>query len=143
MPPFRVEHIDHVVFRVQDLDRSIEFYRDTIGSEVVRNRVDLGLVHLRAGRSMIDLISVSGPLGSQGGSAAQKHGRNVDHLCLRIEPFNETTLVAHLRASGAAPHGPATENFGAEGQGLSLYFSDPDGNVIELKGPPSLQAGGA
>lgn len=140
MPAFQVERIDHVVFRVQDLARSIGFYARAFGCEVVRRRDDLGLVHLRAGVSMIDLVAVTGPLGQPGGAAAQAHGRNVDHLCLRIEPFDEAALVAHLCACGAPPRGPATVNFGAEGEGASLYVADPDGNLIELKGP-ALPAG--
>lgn len=133
--PFSVQRIDHVVLRVGDLGRSVDFYRSVLGCEVVRQREHLGLVHLRAGASMIDLVSVDGTLGSRGGAAPGKEARNVDHLCLRIEPFNESDLVAHLERHGLAPLGSAGINFGAEGDGLSLYFLDPDGNVIELKGP--------
>lgn len=133
--PFSVQRIDHIVFRVKDLTRSIEFYRTVLGCDVVRQREHLGLVHLRAGASMIDLVSVDGKLGSRGGAAAATEARNVDHLCLRIEPFHEPDLVAHLAKHGLAPFGSAEVNFGAEGDGLSLYFPDPDGNVIELKGP--------
>ena len=143
MTPFLVRRIDHVVFRVRDLQASIAFYQRALGCVVARVRDDLGLVHLRAGASMIDLVSVDGPLGSAGGAAPQPQGRNVDHLCLRIEPFHEAALAAHLQACGAAPRGPATENFGAEGQGLSLYVADPDGNIIELKGPATPAAPGS
>lgn len=135
MIPFAVERIDHLVLRVQDLSRSIEFYRAVLGCDVVRQRDHLGLVHLRAGASMIDLISVDGTLGARGGAPAGTGARNVDHLCLRIEPFNEQSLIEHLDAFGLSPLGRAEVNFGAEGDGLSLYFPDPDGNVIELKGP--------
>lgn len=127
--------IDHVVFRVRDLNRSIAFYRSVLGCEVVWHREHLGLVHLRAGVSLIDLVSVDGKLGSRGGEAPGRQARNVDHLCLRIEQFDETAMIAHLAGHGLAPLGPAEINFGAEGDGLSLYFEDPDGNVIELKGP--------
>jgi hypothetical protein len=106
-----------------------------LGCEVVRRREHLGLVHLRAGVSMIDLVSVDGMLGRRGGAAPAKEGRNVDHLCLRVEPFDEPALMRHLAAHGMAPLGQAEVNFGAEGDGLSLYFQDLDGNVIELKGP--------
>jgi glyoxylase I family protein len=133
--PFSVQHIDHVVFRVGDLARSVEFYRSVLGCAVVRQREHLGLVHLRAGASMIDLVSVDGKLGSRGGAAPARAARNVDHLCLRVEPFDEPALVAHLVEHGVTPLGRAEVNFGAEGDGLSLYFPDPDGNVIELKGP--------
>lgn len=138
--PFSVQRIDHVVLRVGDLARSIEFYRSVLGCEVVRYREHLGLVHLRAGASMIDLVSVDGKLGSRGGAAPGQEARNVDHLCLRIEPFDEPDLVAHLGSHGLAPLGGAEINFGAEGDGPSLYLPDPDGNVIELKGPTSRAA---
>lgn len=135
MPPFAVERIDHVVLRVADLDRSMAFYQAVLGCDVVRRRPDLGLMHLRAGASLIDLVAVDGPLGLRGGAAAAAQARNVDHLCLRVQPFAEQDLVAHLARHGVAVHGPASHNFGAEGVGPSLYCSDPDGNTIELKGP--------
>ena len=132
---FVVQRLDHVVLRVRDLDIAEAFYREVLGCEVVRRRDDLGLRHLRAGASMIDLVSVDGKLGERGGIAAGSEGRNFDHLCLRVEPFDEAAIVRHLAFHGLAPHGPASSNFGAEGDGLSLYLGDPDGNTIELKGP--------
>ena len=139
--PFEVERIDHVVFRVRDLERSVAFYSTVLGCEVVRRRDHLGLVHLRAGASMIDLISLDGSLGARGGAGPGLEARNVDHLCLRIEPFDEAALRAYLSLHGATPLAAAEVNFGAEGDGLSLYFRDPDGNTIELKGPASVAAG--
>ncbi len=135
MTPFEVQRIDHVVLRVTDIERSVAFYKALLGCEVVKRRDDLGLVHLRAGVSMIDLVSVQGPLGVKGGQPPGADGRNMDHLCLRIEPFNEVDILAFLRAAGVVHTPSAQNNFGAEGQGPSLYFSDPDGNEIELKGP--------
>ena len=135
MPHFAVQRIDHVVLRVRDTAASIAFYERVLGCEVVRRRPDLGLVHLRAGASMIDLVDVAGPLGRQGGVAAAEQGRNMDHLCLRIEPFDEAALRRHLQDCGVAPPAPASTNFGAEGMGPSLYFQDPDGNTLEFKGP--------
>ena len=133
--PFAVQRLDHVVLRVRNLDRAESFYRQVLGCEVARRRDDLGLRHLRAGVSLIDIIAVDGKLGRRGGTAAGNEGRNLDHLCLRIEPFDEAAIVAHLVAHGLAPHAPASSNFGAEGEGPSLYFDDLDGNTIELKGP--------
>jgi catechol 2,3-dioxygenase-like lactoylglutathione lyase family enzyme len=133
--PFTVKRIDHVVLRVRDPRTSIAFYRDVLGCNVVRERPDLGLIHIRAGASMIDLVDVEGELGRRGGAAPGQDARNVDHVCLRVEPFDETSLRQHLMARGAIPIGPASRNFGAEGDGLSLYVRDPDGNIVELKGP--------
>lgn len=139
--PFDVASIDHVVFRVRDLERSIAFYSTVLGCEVALRRDHLGLVHLRAGASMIDLISLDGSLGARGGAGPGLEARNVDHLCLRVEPFDEAGMVAYLSEHGATPLAPAEVNFGAEGDGLSLYFKDPDGNTIELKGPVSAHLG--
>ena len=134
MQPFSIQHIDHIVLRVADLQRSIDFYGQVFGADVVKRNEPLGLVHLRAGTSMIDLVDLAGDIGRQGGAAAGAEGRNVDHFCLRIEPFDEAALIEHLRAHGLSVEKAATR-FGAEGNGLSLYCFDPDGNQVELKGP--------
>lgn len=136
MPPFAVQRIDHLVLRVQDLERSIAFYRALLGMEVVKRRDDLGLVHLRAGVSMVDLVSLDGELGRSGGAGPGDTGRNLDHLCLRVHPFDATAILGHLQALGVDCAGRAEANFGAEGSGPSLYLRDPDGNLVELKGPP-------
>ncbi len=135
--PFEIERIDHLVLRVQDLQRAVAFYRDVLGCTVARERPSLGMVHLHAGASMIDLISVDGTLGSRGGPAAGAEGRNMEHLCLRIEPFDEAHLREHLQMHGIEVDGRVASNLGAEGDGLSLYLRDPDGNGVELKGPSS------
>jgi glyoxylase I family protein len=132
--PFAVQRIDHLVLRVRNLEASIAFYVEVLGCEVVRRRDDLGLIHLRTGTSMIDLVAVDGHIGKKGGAAAERGARNVDHFCLRVEPFNEPAIVQHLASHQIHPIGPAEINFGAEGDGYSLYFHDPDGNLVELKG---------
>jgi catechol 2,3-dioxygenase-like lactoylglutathione lyase family enzyme len=135
MIPFEVQRIDHVVLRVTDLDRSVSFFKALLGCEVVKRRDDLGLVHLRAGVSMIDLMSIQGPLGQKGGKAPGAEGKNMDHLCLRVQPFDEEAILTFLAASGVKHTPEVHNNFGAEGDGPSVYFTDPDGNEIELKGP--------
>jgi glyoxylase I family protein len=132
----KVRDIDHLVLRVSDLPRMLRFYRDVLGCAVERDRQDLGLVQLRAGRSMIDLVPVQGPIGRQGGAVPGAQGRNVDHFCLRVEPFDAETIRRELQAHGFEP-GPVEMRYGAEGNGPSIYVSDPEGNVVELKGPPA------
>lgn len=136
-PGFAVARLDHVVLRVRELERSIDFYERVLGCSVDRRRPELGLVHLRAGASMIDLVAVDGPLGRPGGPAAGDGGRNMDHVCLRVDPFDGAAILAHLRRHGAARSTEVQMNYGAEGDGPSLYLGDPDGNVVELKGPPA------
>jgi glyoxylase I family protein len=131
-----IRGIDHLVLRVVDLPRMLRFYRDVLGCVVERDRPDLGLVQLRAGRSMLDLVPVDGALGRQGGAAPGAQGRNLDHFCVRVEPFDADAIRAELRAHGFAP-GPVEMRYGAEGNGPSIYVPDPEGNVVELKGPPT------
>ena len=138
--PFATLRLDHVVLRVAHLDRAIAFYGEVLGCYVVHRRDDLGLVHLRVGTSMIDLISLDGKLGSKGGAGPGAEARNIDHICLRIETFDQAAIEQHLATHGVAVLDTAASNYGAEGEGPSLYLSDPDGNIIELKGPANAPA---
>jgi catechol 2,3-dioxygenase-like lactoylglutathione lyase family enzyme len=129
-----IREIDHLVLRVADLERMLRFYCDALGCTVERRQDELGLIQLRAGRSLIDLVPVSGKLGQAGGAAPGAQGRNLDHFCLRVEPFDEASIRAHLGAHGIQA-GPVESRYGAEGLGPSIYLTDPEGNVVELKGP--------
>lgn len=135
---FRMFHIlglDHVVLRVSDMSRMVRFYCEVLGCRVERERPELGLVQLRAGQSLIDLVAVDGELGRRGGAAPGREGRNMDHLCIRIEPFDAGAIATHLLAHGVMP-GEVKPRYGAEGQGPSMYIADPEGNTVELKGAP-------
>jgi glyoxylase I family protein len=135
----RIREIDHVVLRVADLDVMLGFYCGVLGCTVERRQEELGLVQLRAGRSLIDLVTVTGRPGVAGGAASGAGGRNMDHLCLRLEAFDAGPLRRFLAARGVAA-GEAASRYGAEGEGPSLYVADPEGNTVELKGPPSPPA---
>ena len=132
---FRILRLDHLVLRVADVPRVMAFYRDVLGCPVEKIQGELGLYQLRAGDSLIDLVDLAGPLGKAGGQVPGAEGRNLDHLCLRIEPFDEAALRAHLAGHGIAV-GESGSRYGADGEGPSIYISDPEGNVVELKGPP-------
>jgi catechol 2,3-dioxygenase-like lactoylglutathione lyase family enzyme len=126
--------LDHVVLRIADLDRSLAFYCDILGCVVDRRRDDLGLYHIRAGAAQIDLVTLTGDLGKKGGGPPHPDGPNMDHFCLRLETFDGPKLLAHLRGCGLEPS-EIGQRYGAEGEGPSLYVQDPDGNIVELKGP--------
>jgi catechol 2,3-dioxygenase-like lactoylglutathione lyase family enzyme len=132
--PFRIRHLDHIVLRVSDLERMLRFYVDVLGCTIERRQEELGLYQVRAGSSLIDLVTIAGKLGRAGGAAPGEEGRNLDHFCLRIEPFDEAALRAHLASCDVGESG---SRYGAEGEGPSLYVRDPEGNTVELKGPPS------
>jgi glyoxylase I family protein len=134
--PPKLLGLDHVVLRVRDLGAALRFYTGVLGATEERRIDALGLVQLRAGASLIDLVPVDSPLGKQGGGPPDPAAKNVDHFCLRIEPFDAGALAAHLRAHGVEP-GDVGDRYGADGTGPSMYVLDPDGNVVELKGPPT------
>jgi catechol 2,3-dioxygenase-like lactoylglutathione lyase family enzyme len=130
----KLRGIDHIVLRVEDIDVMRRFYCDILGATHVAYRPEFGMSHLRVGAAMIDLVEVAGPLGKAGGAGPGRQGRNMDHLCLRVEPFDEQEILSYLRKHGV-PVGDVKKRFGAEGNGVSIYVTDPEGNTVELKGP--------
>lgn len=134
-----IQDIDHLVLRVRDLEAMLRFYGQVLGCAVERSQETLGLVQLRAGRSLIDLVPVDGQLGRAGGAAPGREGRNLDHFCLRIDPFDEPAIRAHLQLHGVVA-GKTELRYGAQGFGPSIYLHDPEGNMVELKGPPDETA---
>ena len=125
--------IDHIVLRTADAERLVAFYRDVLGCPVERTLpAKVGLIQLRAGTALIDIVPVDSELGRVGGSAPGEGGRNLDHLCLAIAPVGEDALLAWLQEQGIDA-GPFERRYGATGFGPSLYIRDPDGNVVELK----------
>lgn len=122
----RVMGLDHVVLRVADIDRAIAFYEAVLGLHVERRLAEIGLVQLRAGSAMIDLVPRT---------EDEDMGRNVDHFAVRIAEMDVAALTAHLQRHGIDA-GEVRRRYGAEGYGSSIYITDPDGNTVELKGPP-------
>ena len=135
---FRILGIDHLVLRTGNVTALMRFYVDVLGCSVERVQAEFGLIQLRAGGGLIDLVALDGPLGRAGGARPGREGRNLDHFCLRLDPFDADAIGAHLRAHGVEP-GPVAMRFGAEGKGPSIYVHDPDDNMVELKGPPTGQ----
>lgn len=132
----QIKALDHVVIRAVDADAMVRFYCDVLGCAVERELPpELGLIQLRAGSALIDIVPVTSALGRAGGAAPGAEGRNMDHFCLRLESFDEAEIRAHLEKFGIEA-GPVATRYGAEGNGPSLYLQDPDGNTVELKAPP-------
>lgn len=131
--PVNVRAIDHVVIRATDLASMLTFYIDVLGCRLERSLDDVGLVQLRAGESLIDLVDAASPLGKQGGGTPDRHAPNMDHFCLRLEPWDPDALRTHLEAHGVEV-GEVGTRYGATGPGPSIYIRDPEGNTVELKG---------
>ncbi len=127
--PFALKGLDHIVLRTPDPDTLIAFYVGVLGAALERQIPQYQITQLRAGRSLIDIVGVETSLGGA-------EERNVDHFCLRIDPWDEKALAGYLRACNLEVEESGIR-YGAEGNGPSIYIKDPEGNVVELKGPPS------
>lgn len=134
--PVQIKDIDHVVLRVRDLEPMLAFYRDVLLCPLEKQQPDIGLYQLRCGSSLIDLATVDGPLGQEGGAAPGDEGHNLDHFCVRVEPFDAKAIRAWLESRGVEA-GEVASRYGADGQGPSIYVKDPEGNTVEFKGPPA------
>ena len=132
----KIRQIDHIVLRVVDVQAMLRFYMDVLGCAPEKNQEEIGLYQVRAGSSLIDFVPVDGKLGRMGGAPPGREGRNLDHLCLRIDPFDAAEVTARLQERGVEV-GPVASRYGAEGFGPSIYVKDPEGNTVELKGGPS------
>ena len=127
--------LDHVVFRVRDVPTMLRFYDEVLGAKLERTLDEYGLYQLRIGNALIDLVDVNGKLGREGGAPPGKDGRNVDHVCLQVLPWDGEAILMH-RAAHRIADARISTRYGAQGFGPSVYIADPEGNTIELKGPP-------
>lgn len=123
-PPFGLVGLDHIVLKVTDMDTAIAFYRDVLGAAIEREIESLGMVQMRTGASLIDLVPQNEAVSAQ----------NMEHFALTIDPFDEALIFEHLETHGVKSE-PAARRYGAKGFGPSIYIHDPDGNMVELKGP--------
>ncbi len=127
--PFKVAELDHVVLRCRDQARALEFYTRVLGLAEERRIEQIGLIQLRAGASMLDLVPARHP--------RSEDALNVDHFCLGIEAPDMGEVARHLREHGVEVMSEPAMRYGARGMGLSIYVRDPEGNVVELKQLPA------
>jgi len=132
-PPFELEGIDHVVLLVRDMAEARHFYEQVLGCTVDRALPEYGMLQLRAGASLIDLVDIGSRQGEWGRPEVEG-GRNMDHVCISTGPCAEPDMRAHLARHGIAIVEQGIR-YGAKGDGMSFYIRDPSGNQIELKGP--------
>lgn len=133
--PIAIQMIDHVVIRTKALEPMIAFYSEVLGCAVEKRQEKFGLIQLRAGNSLIDLLDPDGELARAFPEPPSNKGPNMDHVCLQVEPWDVAAIRTHLASHGVDAPEP-TRRYGAKGYGPSIYIADPDGNTVELKGPP-------
>lgn len=134
--PFRIRRLDHLVLRTADLTRLVDFYVN-LGCHIERDRTDeMGMVQLRLGESMLDIVDVNFRRARDADRPLADAEHNLDHFAVRIEPFDRDAILEFCAAHGIEAIPMAQPIFGADGMGPAVYLVDPDGNRVELKGPP-------
>ncbi|MCZ6458361.1 MAG: VOC family protein [Gammaproteobacteria bacterium] len=153
--PFEIQRLDHLVLRTRDIERLVAFY-EGLGCTIVRKLDAMSMCQMRAGDSMIDIVSIApdpatadsaapdlaAPDSAAPDSAAPdsaagaEQGRNLDHFAIRVEPFDESAILAYCKAHAIESQTMPMSLLGADGYGPAIYIKDPDGNRVELKGPP-------
>ena len=130
----RIQAIDHLVLRTENVAEMVRFYGEVLGCPVERSLPpEAGLTQLRAGNALIDIVAVDSELGRAGGGPPGPDGNNLDHFCLQLAPVSQHDLRGWLESHGVSC-GEFQTRYGATGFGPSVYIQDPDGNTVELRG---------
>ena len=134
-PKVKISEMDHIVLRVKDIDSSLHFYCDLLGLKVERlQEFREGKCGFPSARLNADTIIDLFPFPDM--EAIGDGPRNQDHFCMVVEKTDLAQVKAELEALGIRMRsdspGPVTR-WGAHGSGISLYFHDPDDNVVELR----------
>ena len=125
--------LDHIVLRTSNMEQMLHFYSTILGCPVERElSPEFGLIQLRAGNALIDLVAVDSELGRMGGGPPREGENNMDHFCLQIEAQPEEEISSYLSSHGIEV-APFERRYGAQGYGNSVYLRDPDGNTLELR----------
>lgn len=124
--------LDHVGVKVTDLDRSIRFYCDLFGFEMVDRRrlgnSNVEAAAMQVGGSILFLLHAA----SFRARSSEEHG-GVDHFCLTFTEPEFQEILDRIKAMGVRLEGGVVPRTGATGRSDSQYILDPDGNRIEVK----------
>jgi catechol 2,3-dioxygenase-like lactoylglutathione lyase family enzyme len=144
-PPIRVRGINHVTLGVSDVKRSVDFYQGLFGMPVTSRQGMTTNLRIGAGPQFL------------GVGAADSNPLSINHLCLSVESFNPDAVIKALESYGIKPRASAQsapgplvhyismrmENRGGAKEGTpELYFTDPDGLLIQLQDVKYCGGGG-
>lgn len=138
-PPFSLVGLDHIVFLVDDMPKALDFYHNVLGCVDGYSYPTLGMEQVWCGSSLIVLWDTTHE-GAASAIPPVSGGRNVDHVCIALSPFNHDAMRAHLKTHNVTIDREAMHG-GARGMGHSFYVFDPFGNKLELKGPAEYPDG--
>lgn len=118
-----IKRVGHVVLHVSDVSAAVDFYRDAMGMEVVRHDVERGMAFMSFGTQHHDigLFKVRGE--------ETKGNLGLGHIAFVIDGGVKELEELHARL---VSHGAEIRSLTDHGMTKSVYFSDPDGNRLEI-----------
>jgi catechol 2,3-dioxygenase-like lactoylglutathione lyase family enzyme len=127
-----IRHLDHLAITVADVEATIAFYRDVLGAEVLYEDLwrkgTIPVVLLQLGGSRLSVHAASAP--------ARPHARTPTpgsgDFCFRWDARPSDALALLARHGVEVVDGPAPRPAADGEMGSSVYFRDPDGNLLEL-----------
>jgi catechol 2,3-dioxygenase-like lactoylglutathione lyase family enzyme len=135
MGKIKVIELDHIVLNVSDIDRSLKFYSEVLGlkgervDEFYAGKVSFPSVRINQ-QTIIDLFPRKEVAAR---STAEKANANLNHFCLVVGAEDFSGIVDYLSANQVKVHQGPVSRWGAQGRATSVYFSDPDGNEVEIR----------
>jgi catechol 2,3-dioxygenase-like lactoylglutathione lyase family enzyme len=126
----RIDAIDHIVLTVADVEATCAFYARVLGMQVVT--FGAGRRALAFGAQKINLHAVGAELEPRAPNAMP----GTSDLCL-VTTVPMPQVLAHLAACGVEVLQGPVPRTGARGPVLSVYFRDPDGNLVEVSNYPA------
>jgi catechol 2,3-dioxygenase-like lactoylglutathione lyase family enzyme len=127
----KIDSIDHVVLTVRDMGATCDFYSKVLGMEIVT--FGQGRKALAFGSQKINLQQ----FGRESTLIAEKPTPGSADICL-ITSTPLAEVLAHLESFGVKIIGGPVERNGAKGEMMSVYFRDPDANLVEVSNYTSL-----
>ena len=136
MRKFNITELDHIVLNVSDIERSLNFYTETMGLKPERleefraGTVGFPSVRINAD-TVIDLFPMKG--GPREQTATEKTAGNLNHFCMVIGKKDFSGIIEYLKENRIMIREGPVSRWGARGRATSVYFLDPDGNEIEIR----------
>jgi catechol 2,3-dioxygenase-like lactoylglutathione lyase family enzyme len=130
----RYTQMDHIVLNTTDIDRSLAFYCDVLGLQPDRveeyraGKVRFPSVRINEG-TIIDLFPPEMHTKVMGEGFVE----NMNHVCLCVENDDMQAVADFLKEKGVEIETGPVGRWGARGNGISVYFRDPDHNLVEVR----------
>jgi len=126
---------DHIVLNVEDEENMVRFYEEILGFPAERmDAYRKGEVPFPSARVNADTIIDFFPKKMWSGKGPDRKGRpNLNHFCIACGKGDWDALKKRLEENGIPIEDGPGKRWGARGDGISIYFRDPEDNLVEVR----------